>query len=168
MLYQLIILKNERIICKKGKISSMSIFFIKMVILTISWSLGWRVIISKGMLFEKLGDWSEKKVEAGNKIYDVISCPFCIPNLHGILFVWPLAFGLGVMPFEWNYKYLLLYPFILSLSSFITGFTWNIYQTINSIKENKDWGSKYYENAQKNFYLINKKLKNENKISEQK
>lgn len=141
------------------------ILFLKMVGLTVAWSLGWRVIISKDMLFEKIGDWAEAKVKGGNKFFDIICCPFCIPNAHAILFVWPLAFGLGVMPFEWNIKYLLIYPFCLGASSFITGFIWTIYQTINSVKENKEWGTQYYQNAQKYYYNENKKVKDEKNIN---
>lgn len=115
---------------------------LKIIFLTVSWSLGWRVIISEGLLLEKLGTWAEKKAE-GNKIYDIICCPWCIPNAHGILFVWPLVFVLGILPFEWNWKYLAMYPFCLGASSFITGIIWTLYLTINAIRENYTLQNEY-------------------------
>lgn len=113
----------------------MIILILKMIFLTVSWSLGWRVIISEGMLFERIGVWAQDKVDAGNKFYELLICPWCLPNFMGVFFVWPLAFGLEILPFECNWKYLLMYPFCLSASSFITGFVWTLYLTMNAKRE---------------------------------
>lgn len=138
----------------------MILLSLKITLLTVTWTLGWKVSISEGLWLEKLGKWGEAKVESGYKIFDgLIVCPWCVPNIHGLLFVWPLAFGLGVMPFEFNYKYFLIYPFCVCASSFISGFIWTIYLTLNSKKVSNEWASKYYENAQKYYYEQVKKIK---------
>lgn len=140
----------------------MIVLILKIIFLTVCWSLGWRIIVSDGMLFEKIGQWAEKKVEAGNKFYDIFVCPWCIPNAHAILFVWPLIFGLEILPFEWNWKYLFMYPFCLGASSFITGVLWTFYTSINSKKQYHDLGAKYFENAQEYYYHSVKNIKKQN------
>lgn len=107
---------------------------LKIISLTVSWSLGWKVVTAKKMLFENIGNWAKRKAKT-NKMYDVFICEWCIPNAHGLFFVWPLAFGIGIIPFEWNYKYLLMYPFCLGASSFITGMLWDSYLTMNAKRD---------------------------------
>lgn len=111
----------------------MILFIIKMIFLTTLWTLGWKIATSDDMVLEKLGQWGQKKVDEGNKIFDgLIVCEWCLPNIHGILFVWPLAFGMGIMPFVWDWKYLLAYPFCVAGSSFISGILWEFYLTMNA------------------------------------
>lgn len=129
---------------------------LKIVFLTVSWSLGWKVIISEGMLLEKLGRYAENKIKEGNKIGDVIFCEWCIPNLHGVLFVLPLAFALGILPFELNWKYLFMYPFCLGASSFITGMLWQIHLLVKSKIEFNESGRIYFEQSAEYYYNLNK------------
>lgn len=113
-------------------------FILKMILLTTIFSLGWKVAISDGMILESVGKWAENKIENGNKWVEAIYCQWCLPNFFGILVVWPLAFGLEIMPFEWNWKYIFAYPFCVCGSSFLTGMAWLHYLTLNQKRE-------YYE-----------------------
>lgn len=135
----------------------MIIVILKMIFLLVCWTMGWRVIISEGMLFEKLGEWAEKKAET-NKWFDAIICPWCIPNIQGLLFVYPLAFALGILEW-WDWRYVAMYPFTLGAASFICGTLWEIYLTRNRKRE-------YYTNAQKYYYNLNKKEKVKEKEKE--
>lgn len=141
-----------------------------MIFLTTVWVMAWKVATAEKMIFKKIGEYGKKKVEQGYKIFNgLIVCPFCLPNIHGFLFVWPLSFALGVMPLDlvW-YKYIILYIFSTGGSCFTSGVLWTLYETLNSKKDNLDSGTdmnvsadKYFENAQKYYYNINKKQRDE-------
>jgi hypothetical protein len=135
-----------------------------MIFLGVVWVLGWRVAVSEEMIFEKIGKWAEKKEEEGWKIMSgLVLCPWCLPNIHGILFVWPLAWALEILPHNmiW-WKYLAMYPFYLGASSYIAGMLWNIYLTLNQVKDSNEASVDWYKNGQKYFYNINKKIKDGN------
>lgn len=141
--------------------------------LLVCWTMGWRVVISEGMLLEKLGKWAEEKAKT-NKLFDILVCPWCIPNVQGLLFVYPLAYGMGILNgFHW--EYLMMYPFCLGGASFISGMLWNIYLTMNQMKDFFESGVAvhdrqipYYENKQKYYYNQNKKIKNGSKNNDKK
>lgn len=135
--------------------------------MTVCWCLGWKIITAEKMPLHFILKWGEQKVKEGYKVFDgLIVCEWCVPNLHGLLFVWPAAFALGIIPFEWNYKYLLVYPFMVGAASFITGMLWNLYLVMNAKKDSDEWSSKYYDNAQKYYYNLNKEIKEKNGKSE--
>lgn len=114
----------------------MILLIIKMIFLTTLWTLGWKVIISEGMLLEKIGSWGDKKAEQGYKIVEgLITCPWCVPNIHGLLFVWPLAFGMGIMPLEFSWKYVFAYPFCVAGSSFVSGYVWGLFLMVNAKRD---------------------------------
>lgn len=126
---------------------------VKLIFLSTIWSLGWKVVTAKGMLLEKIGEWGDKKVEDGYKIFEgLITCPFCIPNIHSLLFVYPLAFIIGIMPFEFNWEYVAIYPFCVSGSSFLSGAIWTVYLTLNAKKD-------YYEKMEEKTHLEIKNMK---------
>lgn len=128
-------------------------FIIKMIMLTTIWVIMWKIATAEGMILEELGKWGEKKVKEGYKIFDgLIVCQWCLANFHGILFVWPLAFIMGIMPFEFRWEYVAAYPFCLGGSSMMSGFIWAWYTTLNAKKE-------YYEKMEEKTHLDIKNLK---------
>lgn len=132
---------------------------LKLIFLDVLWTMGWKIITEKNMLLEKVGDFGEKKLEQGYKVFDgLIICPWCIPNIHGVLFVVPLSFGLGIMPFVWDWKYLMMWPFVVAGASLISGLIWSLYKHL-------ELKHKYYEHLeqQEYFNLKNKKKEYNNK-----
>jgi len=120
---------------------------LKMILLDVIWVIGWKIITEKNMLLEKVGEFGEEKLSKGYKVFDgLITCPFCLGNIHGILFVWPLAFLLNIIPFEWNWKYLLCHIFVASGTSMIAGFIWSGYKYFE-VK------GKYYEHLEQQEYF---------------
>lgn len=139
----------------------MILLICKMIFLGVCWVMLWRVAVSDKMIFEKVGKWAEAKVDKGHKVYDLFICPWCMGSVHGILFIWPLAFAMRILPFEWNWDYVCMYPFYLGGTSFISGMLWHIYLTMNQKKDYYESGVTFHQNAQKFFYNKNKKDKEE-------
>lgn len=104
-----------------------------------------KIALSKGMIFEKLGEWLENKVDAGYKIFDLFICEWCMPTLQ-VFTAHAFAFGLGILPFEFNWQLVIRWPLIVFASSFVSGNLFNLYLTINRIKEKNDAESIYYKN----------------------
>lgn len=120
------------------------ILLFKLVILTVIIVLALRVALSDDMLLEKAGRYFDKKVDEGYKIFELFVCPWCMGTLlsfpaHGI------AFGLGILPFEWNKELIIRWPMVVFASSFISGVLWTIYLTLNQIKENNQAQAEYYK-----------------------
>lgn len=112
------------------------------------WVLGVKISTSEGMVFEKLGNWGEKKEEEGYKIMKgLITCQWCLPGFHSII-AWAFAFILGGIPFEFNWKYFVMWPIIIMGTSLLTGLTWTIYLTINQVRERNEIEAKYYEHVE--------------------
>lgn len=133
----------------------------KILVLDIMWVMGFKVITEDGMLLEKVGNWGKKWYDKGYKIMDgLIICPFCLPNLHGILFVWPMAFMLDVVPFEWNWKYLIVHIFVACGGSFICGIIWSLYKHLelkHKYLEHKEQNEFFDLKNRKEQYFKNKK-----------
>lgn len=125
------------------------ILILKLVILTVIIVLALRVAMSDKMLLEKVGKFFEKKVEEGHKWADLIVCPWCSGTLQSIT-AHAFAFGLGILPLEWNWQLLIRWPVVVFASSFISGMLWTIYLTINQIKEKNEIEAHYY-----NYILSN-------------
>lgn len=120
------------------------ILLFKLILLTFIWVMGIKIVTSEGMLLEKLGKWGEKKVDEGHKIFNaIIVCPWCLPSIHSI-FGYGFAFGLGVLPLIWDWKLLIMWPLVVMGSSFLCGNVWNLYETINRIKEKNEAEAAYY------------------------
>ena len=128
------------------------IFLLKLIILTSICVLGFKIVTAEDMALEKLGEWAEKKVNDGHKIFELIVCPWCMPTL----FSWigfSFACGIGVVEnLSWNLLW--YYPLCIGGSSLVCGLIWTFYTGMNSKKN-------YYDNAQKYYYLQNKKMNNE-------
>lgn len=99
--------------------------------------------MSEDMILERLGKYFEKKIDEGNKIYDLFYCQWCMATLC-VMYAHFFAFGLGIIPFEWNWQLLIRYPLLVCASSFVCGNIWNIYETINRIKEKNEAEAKYF------------------------
>lgn len=106
--------------------------------------MGLKIALSEGMLLEKLGDYFDRKIEEGHKIYDLFYCQWCMSTLQSIVAHF-FAFGLGIIPFEWDWQLLIRWPLIVMAGSFLCGNAWNIYETINRIKEKNEQEFLYYK-----------------------
>lgn len=115
---------------------------LKMILLDVMWVMGWKVATAENMVLEKVGEWGEQQVEKGYKIFDgLIVCPWCLPNLHGVLFVVPLALMLEILPHNWYWwQYAALYPFFIGGACFTSGMLWDWHLLIERKKD-------YYEAA---------------------
>lgn len=104
--------------------------------------MGLKIAMSEKMLLEKLGGFFERKIDEGYKIFDLFYCQWCMGTLC-VIYAHFFAFGLEVLPFEWNWQLLIRYPLLVCASSFICGNVWNIYETINRIKEKNEAEANY-------------------------
>lgn len=119
----------------------MTILF-QQIVLTVIIVLGMKIAMSEGMLLEKLGRYFEQKIDEGYKIFDLFYCQWCGGTFYGIV-AYFFAFGLGLLPFEWDWQLLIRWPLITMGSSIIAGNLWNIYLTINSIREKHETEHEY-------------------------
>lgn len=117
----------------------MIFIILKIMFLNVLWVFAWKIATEEGMILEKLGSWGSRKVDEGYRIFDgLITCPWCLPNFHGILIVWPLAFLLEIVPLEWDWKYLAIHVFVVGGASFICGTLWTALQTLFAYKKYLD------------------------------
>lgn len=132
------------------------IVLFKLIIIVSIWVLGIKIATGEEMILEKLGEWGKKKSEK-YKIFDaLIVCPFCMPSIHSLV-GYSFAFGLNIIPLEWDWKLLIMYPIIVMGTSILAGFTWTAYQTINTVKEKNEAETEYYNNINAtDFVEINK------------
>lgn len=128
---------------------------IKLIGITVVLVLGLKIAMSEGMLLEKVGKFFERKIEEGNKWMDLFYCQWCMGTLQSITAHF-FAFGLGVIPFEWNWQLLIRYPLIVMGSSIVAGNIWNIYLMINKIRERNESEWEYYNT------LLNQPEENKN------
>jgi hypothetical protein len=120
-----------------------------LVVLTVSVVLAMRVALSEGMLLERVGKYFEDKVERGERVWDIIICPWCSGTLYSSI-AHLFAFRLGIVEFEWNWDIFIRYPLVVFCSSFIAGLLWTIYLTINQIKEKNEAEANYLKNSSNN------------------
>lgn len=121
------------------------IIIFKLIFILSVWCLGVKISTANGMIFERIGDWGERKVDEGYKIFEaLIVCPFCLPSIHS-LFAYSIAFGLDILKFEFDWKLLIMWPIVVMGSSIVSGFTWTAYQTINQVKEKNEMEVEYFK-----------------------
>lgn len=118
------------------------ILLLKLIILTFICVMGLKIVLSKGMLLERVGEWLEYQVESGHKIFDLFICQWCMSTLQSIT-AHGFAFALGILPFEWNWQLAARWPLVVMGSSFLCGNVWNLYETINRIKEKNEAEANY-------------------------
>lgn len=115
---------------------------IKLIGITVVLVLSLKIVMSEGMLLEKLGQYFERKIDEGHKIYDLFYCQWCSGTLQSIT-AHLFAFGLGIIPFEWNWQLLIRWPLIVGATSIIAGNFWNLYLAVNQIKERNEAETNY-------------------------
>lgn len=110
------------------------ILIIKVIALTVIWCLGLKVALSEGMIFEKIGQFLNHKVEVENKkIFKAIGqCEFCMPSIHTLF---GIAFGLASKTIIFSWNIVILYPIFVMGASFTTGVIWNLFSYLNTKKE---------------------------------
>lgn len=118
---------------------------LKLIILTFICVMGLKIIMSEDMLLEKVGEWFKKKIDEGHKVYSMFYCEWCMSTLQSIT-AHAFAFGLGILPFEFNWQLLIRWPLVIMGASFLSGNVWNIYETINRTKEAKEAEADYFKN----------------------
>lgn len=123
------------------------IILLKLIILNCICVLGWKIAISDGMLLDSIGKWGDRKVEEGHKIYDLVVCPWCCGTAISIA-AHLFAFGIGVLPLIFNWQLLIRWPLVVMGSSFICGNIWNIYETINRVRERNEIEAKFLTNQE--------------------
>lgn len=119
--------------------------FLKLCGITFILVMALKIVMSEGMLLERLGAFFERKVGEGKKVYDLFICPFCMATL-GSLVAHGFAMGLGVIPFEWSWHLLIRWPLVVMFCSFLCGMTWTAYETLNKIKDKNEAEMHYYLN----------------------
>lgn len=96
-----------------------------MILLTSVWVFAIKISTYEDMVFERLGKWADAKVESGKKIYEaLLTCEWCMPSVHSVFIVLPIAIFVGVIDFQ--YKFLALMPFVIGGASFVSGMLWNL------------------------------------------
>lgn len=120
------------------------VVLIKLTIITVIIVLGLKVAMSENMLLDKLGMYFERKVDEGYKYFDLFICPWCMPTIFSII-AHGFALGLNIIPYEWNWQLLIRYPLLVGASSFIAGNLWNLYLTVNQIKEKNETETEYFK-----------------------
>lgn len=138
----------------------MILVMLKMIFLITCWVMMWKIGTAEGMLFEGIGKWADKMNEKYKIIDGLLLCPWCLPNIHGLLFVYPLAFGMGILEW-WDWRYLMMYPFVLGASSFVCGNLWDWYLRNNAKKELYEQQTAYYEMLERETFVgIEERMKN--------
>lgn len=105
--------------------------------------MGLKIAMSDKMLLEKVGQYFDRKIEEGHKWMDLFYCPWCMSTLQTITAHF-FAFGLGIIPFEWNWQLLIRYPLLVCAGAFLCGNVWNLYEMVNRIKEKNEAEADYY------------------------
>lgn len=127
---------------------------LKLILLTTMIVMALKIALSKNMLLEKLGSWVEYKSDE-YKFFDSFICAWCMPALQSIT-AHAFAFGLRILPLEFNWQLLIRWPLVIFGASFLSGNLWNLYETVNSIKEKNDAEAEYYERCNEMDELSNK------------
>ena len=121
--------------------------FLKLVGITVICVMALKIVLSEGMLLEKLGSWLEYKtkdqymdgvlVSKANKFYELFICQWCMGTLQSVT-AHLFAFGLGIITFEFTAHFIIRWVLVIMASSFINGNLWNLYETVNRIKERNE------------------------------
>lgn len=118
------------------------ILLFKIIIITVVWVLGVKIVTSEGMILESVGRYADSKKSLIWK--PLVICVWCMPSIHSLV-GYGLAVGVGVITgFSWHLIF--MYPLVVMASSFICGVLWNISEWI-------DISTLYYRNAGEKEYL---------------
>ena len=96
--------------------------------------MGIKIVTAEGMVLQKLGEYAERKIEEGYRIWEpLMYCEWCLPSIHtSVAFVF--AFGIGVIE-SLSWSLLFYYPLVAMGSSLINGLIWQFYKLQNYNKE---------------------------------
>lgn len=130
------------------------ILLFKLILLTTIWCLGIKIITAERMAFDNVGRYAQRKVEEGKIIFDpLIACEWCMPSIHSLI-GYSFAIGLGIIThFYWTL--VIMYPLVVIGASVGTGFTWNAYLTMNSIKERNESQTDFYDGLHQVEEIVN-------------
>lgn len=117
---------------------------IKLIGITVLLVLSLKIVMSEGMLLERLGRFFERKIDEGHKVYDLFYCQYCMSTLQSIVAIF-ISMGLDIIPFEWDWKLLIRWPLTIMGGSIIAGNLWNLYLTTNQIKEKNEAETEYFK-----------------------
>lgn len=105
----------------------MFILIFKLIFITVCFVWGIKIATEPGMILDKLGEWGEKKIEEGYKIFDaLLTCPFCMSSVY-TSFSYGIGYLLGVVT---SWHDLVAYPIVVCGSSMIGGIIWQFFQLI--------------------------------------
>lgn len=121
------------------------ILLFKLILLTSMIVLALKIAMSEDMLLEGLGKWFKKKIDEGHKWLEMFYCQWCMATFYSLI-AHAFAFGLNILPLEFNWQLLIRWPLVVFGASFLSGNLWNLYETTNRIKDRND--------AEENFYNL--------------
>lgn len=118
------------------------ILLLKLIIITVIWVLGFKIVTSEGMLLEAIGKYADSKKSL---IWQpLVNCIWCMPSIHSLV-GYVLAAGIGIITnFSWHLVF--MYPLVVMGSSFMAGFLFNVNECV-------DTASSYFSNAGEKEYL---------------
>lgn len=117
----------------------------ELITLTVMITLAWKVVTGEDMLLERFGFWIKHQIDNGSRIFELLYCPWCTTFFTLVAF--GFALGLKILPLELSLKNILLFPLTICGSSFISGNMWNLYETINRVREKNEEQFFYYKNV---------------------
>lgn len=133
------------------------IVLLKLISVTVVWCLGFKIATAEGMLFGKIGERADEKVEQGSIIWKpLVACIYCMPSIHS-LFAYAICFLSGMVNFSWHA--LVLYPVVVAGSSFIAGILSILPEILEKKYRKEDYEGLFYKNAAEKDYLQIKKMK---------
>lgn len=125
------------------------IILFKLIIIVSIWVLGVKIATSNDMVLQSLGKWGQEKAKKYKIFEALIVCPFCMPSIHSMI-GYLFAFGLEILPFEFDWKLIIRYPLVVMGASIVSGFTWTSYEIGNRIKERNELEAEYYNSLLEN------------------
>jgi hypothetical protein len=106
----------------------MILLLFKLIIITVIWVLGVKIVTSDGMLFGAIGRYADSKESLIWK--PLLNCIWCMPSIHSLI-GYGLAIGIGIITvFSWHLIF--MYPLVAMGSSFICGVLWNVSECIDT------------------------------------
>lgn len=121
----------------------------KLILLTVMITLALKIALSEEMILQRLGVWFKRKIDEGYDIYNIFYCEWCAVSLQSMT-AHAFAFGLGILPLELNWQLLIRWPLVVFGASFLSGNLWNLYLTINNIKDRNEAEKEFYERCNEN------------------
>lgn len=130
------------------------IVLFKLIILTVIWCLGVKIITSQGMLFEELGRKARNKVSEGKLIYDpLLACEWCMPSIHSLI-GYGFGVGIGVIT-SFSWALVVMYPLVAMGASIGTGMIWDAYLTMDSFKDKNESQMEFYDGLCEEQDIVN-------------